>query len=355
MSGPDASSSLDDADDGAADEISEVDSVEQFVEMSRGATRDETLKRRQTLRLICDVLSATESLSGSAELPAPPAPVVQRKNTELVQSDVAFRDSASLALLVERADSGGAASPMPLVAVEDSTLRATPAAAAEDADVDADVLDLLNPADRGAVEPVPVVVLSVRWRRVVRRVRVSTTLSVADALGMFVRRCAGAGLKATKADALALVRRQGDDVAALDRKATVGALALSGAELAVVPRKCDECAKERIAACVTKSDAGGAELRLFLCRLCATVAGVKQLKVQQMLLVGQIGELELKLKRTSNASQIKKLNEALRLAKARHRGVQDDIAALAPDLPKTTTVPVLRRSSTSQTNLTQGN
>jgi hypothetical protein len=344
---------LDDNDDNdAVDEISEVDSVEQFVEMSRGATRDETLKRRQTLRLISDVLSATEYLSGSAELS--PAPVVQRKNTELVQTDIAFRDSASLALLVERAavTADAAAPPMPLV-VEDSTLRPTPAGLATE-DADADVLDLLNPADRGAVESVPVVVLSVRWRKAVRRVRVSTTLSVADALGMFVRRT-DASLKATKVDALALVRRQGDDVTVLDRKATVGALSLSGAELSVVPRKCDECAKERIAACVTKSDAGGAEQRLFLCRVCATVAGVKQLKVQQMLLVGQIGEIELKLKRTSNASQIKKLNEALRLAKARHRGVQDDIAALTPDLPKTTTVPVLRRSSTSQTNLTQAN
>ena len=70
-------------------------------------------------------------------------------------------------------------------------------------------------------------------------------------------------------------------------------------------------------------------------------AGVKQLKMQQMVLVGQIGSLEGKLSSTdANSSHGKKLAEALRLAKAHMRGINDELIVLQSEMPTKPTVPV---------------
>ena len=67
--------------------ISEVDSAEQFVEMSAGASKDETLRRRAAMKQISDTLSDEPDS----------APAMARRLTELVEGDLGFRDSASMA------------------------------------------------------------------------------------------------------------------------------------------------------------------------------------------------------------------------------------------------------------------
>lgn len=353
----------DSEDDDDVVNISEVDSPEQFAEMSVGASKDETLRRRAAMQQIRDTLAEGEATTSQAS-GISSSTNLTRRNTEVVEGDLAFRDSASIAMLRDASsansnniDDNGAidasARPPPMPPRTESvnkTLRIPEVVVGASGGGGDDVLDLSHPADRGAAEPVPVVAASLRWRKNERRVRLSTALSVADVIGAFVERVGADLPKRPSADALALARRRhggGASFDVLERSALVGALALSDAELVIGVRKCDECRKERVAACVTQTKADGGGARLFLCRVCATVAGVKQLKVQQMLLVGQIGELELKLKRATSSAQTKKLSEALRLAKARHRGIVDDIAALTPDLPKTTTVPLqpLKRTS----------
>jgi hypothetical protein len=235
------------------------------------------------------------------------------------------------------------------------TLRAVDEHTADRAD-SVDVVDLYNGSVYGskAFGAQAPVTLTVRWRKVSRRVRFPPAMPLGAAVAMLVDRLGRDG-KRRDPETLVLVRRRVDAAGGVvheplePRDVPLGQFALSdggGDQLLLAVRKCVECHKARIAACVTNHATGQ---RLFLCRQCATVAGVKQLKVQQMVLVGQIGELETKLKRAKSNAQLKKLADALRLAKARHRGIQDDILALASDMPKLTTVPVeLKRSGSGR-------
>jgi hypothetical protein len=234
--------------------------------------------------------------------------------------------------------------PPPATSASQRTLRAVNDQVVDVSD-SVDVVDLCNGTPFSALSPPaePPVTLTVRWRKVSRRVRFPLQMPADVAVAMLVHRLGRDG-KRRDPETLVLVRRRVDAAGAVvheplePRDAPIGQFALSdagGDQLLMAARKCVECGKARIAACVTNN-----RQRLFLCRQCATVAGVKQLKVQQMVLVGQIGELETKLKRAKANAQTKKLTDALRLAKARHRGIQDDILAMTPDLPKLTTVPV---------------
>lgn len=241
---------------------------------------------------------------------------------------------------------------MPLATPSQQTLRPVVASSDDPATLDngVDVVDLCA----GGNVPSDAQTLTVRWRKVARRVRFPPNLSVDAAIAMLVHRLGRDG-KRRDPGTLVLVRRHHDDAGAVmfdalePRSAPVSQFGLSdaaGDQLLLSVRKCAECQKMRIAACVTNQATG---VRMFLCRQCATVAGVKQLKVQQMILVGQIGQLETKMKQTKSNAQLKKLADALRLAKAHHRGIQEDILAMTPDLPKLTTVPVeLKRSDSGR-------